>query len=155
MNLLDKFLNEYHLTRYRISKISGISNQLLGLYTKKELADYPIWLIRALAAATDQTTEEALNKLEILETASDDLYGVRSFLMKYNCSFPQEELNFYRALRAVEALNMDLEEMKFDRFEKEEHTNIEQDVKKALSNATETIETIIWKRRNGHFDIDE
>lgn len=42
--------------------------------------------------------------------------------------------------------------MEFDRFEKEEHTNIERDVQKSLSNAVETIETIRWKKVNGHFD---
>lgn len=50
---------------------------------------------------------------------------------------------------AVEALDMELEEMEFDRFEKEEHTNIERDVQKSLSNA---VETIRWKKVNGHFD---
>ncbi|EAE8638899.1 hypothetical protein BR099_14710, partial [Listeria monocytogenes] len=135
MNILDEFLNEHQITRYRLSKITGISNQLLLQYTKKTLEEYPVWLLRALAAATDQTIEEVLNKLEILETEKHQLYGIRSFLEKYNCSFPQEEWMLYRALYLVEALNMDLEEMKFDRFEKEEHVNIEKDVQEAVSNA--------------------
>ncbi|EJT5247975.1 helix-turn-helix domain-containing protein, partial [Listeria monocytogenes] len=64
MNILDEFLNEHQITRYRLSKITGISNQLLLQYTKKTLEEYPVWLLRALAAATDQTIEEVLNKLE-------------------------------------------------------------------------------------------
>ncbi|EDN8351804.1 hypothetical protein GT375_14140 [Listeria monocytogenes] len=152
MNILDEFLNDHDINRYRLAKITGISNQLLLQYTKKGLADYPVWLLRALAAATDQTIEEVLNKLEILETEKHQLYGIRSFLEKYNCSFPQEEWMLYRALYLVEALNMDLEEMKFDRFEKEEHANIEKDVQKAISNAAETIEGIKRRKLNDYFD---
>ncbi|EKZ3787243.1 hypothetical protein QYB16_002958 [Listeria monocytogenes] len=151
MNILDEFLNEHQITRYRLSKITGISNQLLLQYTKKTLEEYPVWLLRALAAATDQTIEEVLNKLEILETEKHQLYGIRSFLEKYNCSFTQEEWMLYRALYLVEALNMDLEEMKFDRFEKEEHANIEKDVQKAVSNAVSTIDMIRRKKLKGHF----
>ncbi|EAE8621244.1 hypothetical protein BSX36_14510 [Listeria monocytogenes] len=151
MNILDEFLNEHQITRYRLSKITGISNQLLLQYTKKTLEEYPVWLLRALAAATDQTIEEVLNKLEILETEKHQLYGIRSFLEKYNCSFPQEEWMLYRALYLVEALNMDLEEMKFDRFEKEEHVNIEKDVQEAVSNAVSTIDMIRRKKLKGHF----
>ncbi|EAF1122831.1 hypothetical protein CGX11_14670 [Listeria monocytogenes] len=151
MNILDEFLNEHQITRYRLSKITGISNQLLLQYTKKRLEEYPVWLLRALAAATDQTIEEVLNKLEILETEKHQLYGIRSFLEKYNCSFPQEEWMLYRALYLVEALNMDLEEMKFDRFEKEEHANMVKDVQSAVSNAVSTIDTIRRKKLKGHF----
>lgn len=152
MNLLDEFLNEHAITRYRLAKISGISNQLLLLYTKKGLDEYPVWLLRALAAATDQTTEEVLHKLEVIEVKHDNLYGIRSFLKKYDCSFLQEELNLYRAFRAVEALDMELENMEFDRFEKEEHLNIEKDVQKALKNAVKTIDTIRKKKINGDFE---
>ncbi|WP_270996139.1 hypothetical protein [Listeria seeligeri] len=152
MNLLDEFLKEHHITRYKLAKISGISNQLLLLYTKKELDEYPVWLLRALAAVTNQTTEEVLHKLEVIETKHDNLYGIRSFLKKYHCSFPQEELKIYRAFRAVEALDMELENMEFDRFEKEEHLNIEKDVQKALNNAVKTIDMIRKKKINGDFE---
>ncbi|EAD4839247.1 hypothetical protein WO46_15235 [Listeria monocytogenes] len=151
MNILDGFLNEHQMTRYRLSKMTGISNQLLLQYTKKALEEYPVWLLRALAATTDLTVEEVLNQLELLETAKHQLYGIRSFLKKYNCSFPLEELKLYRALYLVEALNMDLEEMNFDRFEKEEHANMEKDVQKAVSNAASTIDTIRMKKVRGHF----
>ncbi|EQB9225630.1 helix-turn-helix domain-containing protein [Listeria monocytogenes] len=152
MNILDEFLNDHDINRYRLAKITGISNQLLLQYTKKGLTDYPVWLLRALASATDLTIEEVLNKLEILETAKHQLYGIRAFLEKHNCSFPQEELKLYRALYSVESLNMDLEEMKFDRFEKEEHVNIENDVQKAVNNAAETIEGIKRRKINDYFD---
>lgn len=152
MNLLDEFLNEHAITRYRLAKISGISNQLLLLYTKKGLDEYPVWLLRALAAATDQTTEEVLNKLEVIETKYDNLYGIRPFLEKYHCSFPQEELNVYKAFRAVEALDMEFEEMEFHRFDKETHTDIEKDVQKALKNAVKTIDMIRKKKINGDFE---
>ncbi|MBC2184544.1 hypothetical protein HCB33_14380 [Listeria sp. FSL L7-0233] len=150
MNILDEFLNAHDINRYRLAKITGISNQLLLQYTKKELADYPVWLLRALAATTGLTVEEVLNKLEILETSKHELYGVRLFLEKYNCSFPREELNLYRALYLVEALKIDLEEMKLDRFEKEEHVNIEKDVQKAVNDAVNTIDTIRRKKIKGH-----
>lgn len=42
--------------------------------------------------------------------------------------------------------------MKFDRFEKEEHANIENDVQKAVSNAAETIEGIKRRKINDYFD---
>ncbi|WP_271006937.1 hypothetical protein [Listeria seeligeri] len=152
MNLLDEFLNEHAITRYRLAKISGISNQLLLLYTKKELDEYPVWLLRALAASTDQTTEEVLHKLEVIEAKHDNLHGIRSFLKKHDCSFPQEELKIYHAFRAIEALDMELNEMEFDRFEKEEHLNMEKDVQKALNNAVKTIDTIRKKKINGDFE---
>lgn len=40
----------------------------------------------------------------------------------------------------MEALSMDLVEMKFDCFEKEEHAYIEDDVQKALSKAAKILE---------------
>ncbi|EAC4481165.1 anti-CRISPR protein AcrIIA1, partial [Listeria monocytogenes] len=54
---------------------------------------------------------------------------------KYKLSFPAQEFELYCLIKEFESANIEVLTFTFNRFENEEHADIEKDVKKALNNA--------------------
>lgn len=67
MGILDKYLEEYSLTRYRLAKESGISQTTWFNANKRPLDRLTVKQVRALAACTGVTSSTALRKLEEME----------------------------------------------------------------------------------------
>lgn len=65
--ILDKYLEEYSLTRYRLAKESGISQTTWFNANKRPLDRLTVKQVRALAACTGVTSSTALRKLEQIE----------------------------------------------------------------------------------------
>ncbi|EAE1302431.1 hypothetical protein EP43_07775, partial [Listeria monocytogenes] len=65
----------------------------------------------------------------------DDLAGFKHLLDKYKLSFPAQEFELYCLIKELESANIEVLPFTFNRFENEEHVDIEKDVKKALNNA--------------------
>ncbi|EMS4484023.1 anti-CRISPR protein AcrIIA1, partial [Listeria monocytogenes] len=74
-------------------------------------------------------------ELEDIEKNSDDLAGFKHLLGKYKLSFPAQEFELYCLIKEFESANIEVLTFTFNRFENEEHADIEKDVKKALNNA--------------------
>ncbi|EAG7160335.1 hypothetical protein BLG60_15565, partial [Listeria monocytogenes] len=49
IKLLDEFLKKHSKTRYQLSKLTGISQNTLNDYNKKELNKYSVSFLRALS----------------------------------------------------------------------------------------------------------
>ncbi|EAE2639983.1 hypothetical protein E1T50_15425, partial [Listeria monocytogenes] len=74
-------------------------------------------------------------ELAELEKSYDDLAGFKHLLDKYKLSFPAQEFELYCLIKEFESANIEVLPFTFNRFENEEHTDIEKDVKKTLNNA--------------------
>lgn len=134
-NLLDTFLKRHNITRYRLSKLAGISQNTLKDYNEKSLNKYTVSFLRSLSFATGESVTDILLELAELEKDYDDLAGFKHLLNKYKLSFPALEFELYCLIKEFEAANIEVSPFTFNRFESETHENIEQDVKKALQNA--------------------
>ncbi|EAG1247620.1 XRE family transcriptional regulator [Listeria monocytogenes] len=135
IKLLDEFLKKHDLTRYQLSKLTGISQNTLNDYNKKELNKYSVSFLRALSMCTGISTFDVFIELAELEKSYDDLAGFKHLLDKYKLSFPAQEFELYCLIKEFESANIEVLPFTFNRFENEEHTDIEKDVKKALNNA--------------------
>lgn len=65
--ILDKYIEEYSLTRYRLAKESGISQTTWLNANKRPLDRLTVKQVQALAACTGVTASTALRKLEEME----------------------------------------------------------------------------------------
>ncbi|MBC1377835.1 anti-CRISPR protein AcrIIA1 [Listeria innocua] len=144
LKLLDKFLKKYNLTRYQLSKLTGISENTLKDQNEKSLNKYTVSILRALALITDMPISDVLFELEDLEKSYDDLAGFKQLLDKYKLSFPAQEFELYCLIKEFEAANIEVLPFTFNRFDNETHTDIEKDVQKALENAI----TVLKKKKN-------
>ncbi|MBC2268372.1 anti-CRISPR protein AcrIIA1 [Listeria sp. FSL L7-0083] len=135
IKLLDEFLKKHNLTRYQLSKLTGISQNTLKDQNEKALNKYTVSLLRGLALATGLSDSNVLFELANIEKNYDDLAGFKQLLDKYKLSFPAQEFELYCLIKEFESANIEVLSFTFNRFENEEHTDIEKDVKKALNNA--------------------
>ncbi|HAB7756299.1 TPA_asm: helix-turn-helix domain-containing protein [Listeria monocytogenes] len=135
IKLLDEFLKKHNKTRYQLSKLTGISQNTLNDYNKKELNKYSVSFLRALSMCTGISTFDVFIELAELEKSYDDLAGFKHLLNKYKLSFPAQEFELYCLIKEFESVNIEVLPFTFNRFENEEHADIEKDVKKALNNA--------------------
>ncbi|EAF5538172.1 hypothetical protein HCA33_05445 [Listeria seeligeri] len=134
-NLLDIFLKRHDITRYRLSKLAGISQNTLKDYNEKSLNKYTISFLRSLSFVTGESVTEVLLELAEIEKDYDDLAGFKYLLDKYKLAFPALEFELYCLIKEFESANIEVSPFTFNRFENEVHTDIEKDVKKALKNA--------------------
>ncbi|EAC7070574.1 XRE family transcriptional regulator [Listeria monocytogenes] len=135
IKLLDEFLKKHNKTRYQLSKLTGISQNTLNDYNKKELNKYSVSFLRALSMCTGISTFDVFIELAELEKSHDDLAGFKHLLDKHKLSFPAQEFELYCLIKEFESANIEVLPFTFNRFENEEHADIEKDVKKALNNA--------------------
>ncbi|EEO6565122.1 helix-turn-helix transcriptional regulator [Listeria monocytogenes] len=135
IKLLDEFLKKQKLTRYQLSKLAGVSQSTLNDYNRKELNKYTVSFLRTLALCTGMSAEEVFNELAGLEKSYDDLAGFKHLLDKHKLSFPAQEFELYCLIKEFESANIEVLPFTFNRFENEEHADIEKDVKKTLNNA--------------------
>ncbi|EGS3236548.1 helix-turn-helix domain-containing protein [Listeria monocytogenes] len=135
IKLLDGFLKKHNKTRYQLSKLTGISQNTLNDYNKKELNKYSVSFLRSLSFVTGEDVTDVLIELAELEKGYDDLAGFKHLLDKYKLSFPALEFELYCIIKEFEAANIEVSPFTFNRFENETHADIEKDVKKALKNA--------------------
>ena len=62
--MIDELLKKYEMTRYRVSKISGINKQTLSEANKNEnVSSWKVKTVMALAVAIDKTPGETLDEL--------------------------------------------------------------------------------------------
>ncbi|EAA0155272.1 hypothetical protein R0H42_000456 [Listeria monocytogenes] len=134
-NLLDTFLKRHDITRYRLSKLAGISQNTLKDYNEKSLNKYTVSLLRSLSFVTGESITDVLLELAEIEKDYDDLAGFKYLLDKYKLSFPALEFELYCIIKEFESANVEISPFTFNRFENETHADIEKDVKKALNNA--------------------
>ncbi|HEM0758308.1 TPA: hypothetical protein U0U85_002349 [Listeria monocytogenes] len=134
-NLLDTFLKRHDITRYRLSKLAGISQNTLKDYNEKSLNKYTVSLLRSLSFVTGESITDVLLELAEIEKDYDDLAGFKYLLDKYKLSFPALEFELYCLIKEFESANIEISPFTFNRFESETHENIENDVIKALQNA--------------------
>ena len=66
--ILDKYLEENGITRYRLSKESGISATTWLHANSRPLDRWTVKQVRAIAACTGVTPSAALQKLEEIES---------------------------------------------------------------------------------------
>ncbi|EPY2525843.1 helix-turn-helix domain-containing protein [Listeria monocytogenes] len=135
IKLLDEFLKKHNKTRYQLSKLTGISQNTLNDYNKKELNKYTVSFLRTLSMCVGMSTVDVFIELAELEKSYDDLAGFKHLLVKYKLSFPALEFELYCLIKEFESANIEVSPFTFNRFENEEHADIEKDVKKALNNA--------------------
>ncbi|CUL81220.1 helix-turn-helix transcriptional regulator [Listeria monocytogenes] len=140
IKLLDEFLKKHSKTRYQLSKLTGISQNTLNDYNKKELNKYSVSFLRSLSFATGESVTDILLELAELEKDYDDLAGFKYLLDKYKLAFPALEFELYCLIKEFESANIEISPFTFNRFESETHTDIEKDVKKALQNAVTVLE---------------
>ncbi|EAD4622232.1 XRE family transcriptional regulator, partial [Listeria monocytogenes] len=129
------FLKKHNKTRYQLSKLTGISQNTLNDYNKKELNKYSVSFLRALSMCTGISTFDVFIELAELEKSHDDLAGFKHLLDKHKLSFPAQEFELYCLIKEFESANIEVLPFTFNRFENEEHADIEKDVKKTLNNA--------------------
>ncbi|MBC2142831.1 anti-CRISPR protein AcrIIA1 [Listeria innocua] len=144
LKLLDKFLKKYNLTRYQLSKLTGISQNTLKDQNEKSLNKYTVSLLRALALITGMSISDVLFELEDLEKNADDLAGFKQLLDTHNLSFPAQEFELYCLIKEFESANIEVLPFTFHKFENEVHIDIEKDVQKALENAI----TVLKEKKN-------
>ena len=65
--ILDKYIEAYGLTRYRLAKESGISQTTWFNVNTRPLDRWTVKQVRAIAACTGVTPSAALQKLEEIE----------------------------------------------------------------------------------------
>ncbi|ENI9064789.1 helix-turn-helix domain-containing protein [Listeria monocytogenes] len=135
IKLLDEFLKKHNKTRYQLSKLTGISQNTLNDYNKKELNKYSVSFLRALSMCAGMSTFDVFIELAGLEKSYDDLAGFKHLLDKHKLSFPAQEFELYCLIKEFESANIEVLPFTFNRFENEEHADIEKDVKKTLNNA--------------------
>ncbi|MHC5404261.1 hypothetical protein, partial [Listeria monocytogenes] len=119
---------------------TGISQNTLNDYNKKELNKYSVSFLRSLSFATGESVTDILLELAELEKDYDDLAGFKYLLDKYKLAFPALEFELYCLIKEFESANIEISPFTFNRFESETHTDIEKDVKKALQNAVTVLE---------------
>ncbi|EQC0754892.1 hypothetical protein ACY2EP_002563 [Listeria innocua] len=134
-NLLDTFLKRHGITRYRLSKLAGISQNTLKDYTEKSLNKYTVSFLRSLSFVTGESVTDVLLDLAEIEQSYDDLAGFKHLLDKYKLSFPMLEFELYSIIKEFESANIEISPFTFNRFEDETHADIENDVIIALQNA--------------------
>ncbi|EAC5530932.1 hypothetical protein LT01_00325 [Listeria monocytogenes] len=144
IKLLDEFLKRHDLTRYQLSKLTGISQNTLKDQNEKSLNKYTVSILRALALITGIPISDVLFELEDLEKNADDLAGFKHLLDKYKLSFPAQEFELYCLIKEFESANIEVLPFTFNRFESETHVDIEKDVRKALENAI----TVLKEKKN-------
>ncbi|HAC0646117.1 TPA_asm: anti-CRISPR protein AcrIIA1 [Listeria monocytogenes] len=144
IKLLDEFLKKHDLTRYQLSKLTGISQNTLKDQNEKTLNKYTVSILRALALIAGMPASDVLLELEQLEKNMDDLAGFKHLLDKYKLSFPAQEFELYCLIKELESANIEVLPFTFNRFENEEHVNIGKDVCKALENAI----TVLKEKKN-------
>ncbi|EAC5612222.1 hypothetical protein B5530_14730 [Listeria monocytogenes] len=135
IKLLDEFLKKHDLTRYQLSKLTGISQNTLKDQNEKPLNKYTVSFLRSLSFVTGEDVTDVLIELAELEKGYDDLAGFKYLLDKYKLAFPALEFELYCLIKEFEAANIEVSPFTFNRFESETHADIEKDVKKALNNA--------------------
>ncbi|EAC5570415.1 hypothetical protein AUE68_13890 [Listeria monocytogenes] len=144
IKLLDEFLKKHSKTRYQLSKLTGISQNTLNDYNKKELNKYSVSFLRALSMCTGISTFDVFIELAELEKSYDDLAGFKHLLDKYKLSFPAQEFELCCLIKEFESANIEVLPFTFNRFENETHVDIEKDVRKALENAI----TVLKEKKN-------
>ncbi|EMQ2615185.1 anti-CRISPR protein AcrIIA1, partial [Listeria monocytogenes] len=102
---------------------------------EKSLNKYTVSILRSLSLISGLSVSDVLFELEDIEKNSDDLAGFKHLLGKYKLSFPAQEFELYCLIKEFESANIEVLTFTFNRFENEEHADIEKDVKKALNNA--------------------
>lgn len=133
MNLLDKYLQQNGSTRYQLSKLTGIPQTSLEKFTKRELAKFPVSLLRAIGMIAGKKSWEVLEDLEWLEN-HDDLKGFSSLLQKYNTSFPELETEMAALIDALSDNGVEIQPFSFNRFENEAHEDVTADIEAAMEN---------------------
>ncbi|EAG4505939.1 hypothetical protein CBM20_14530 [Listeria monocytogenes] len=144
LKLLDEFLKTHNLTRYQLSKLTGISQNTLKDQNEKPLNKYSVSILRALALITEQQVTDVFTELAEIEKNYDDLAGFKHLLDTHNLSFPAQEFELYCLIKEFESTNIEVLPFTFNRFESETHVDIEKDVKKALENAI----TVLKEKKN-------
>ncbi|EDD1528494.1 anti-CRISPR protein AcrIIA1 [Listeria monocytogenes] len=144
IKLLDEFLKKHDLTRYQLSKLTGISQNTLKDQNEKSLNKYTVSILRALALITGMPISDVFIELAELEKSYDDLAGFKHLLDKYKLSFPALEFELYCLIKEFESANIEVLPFTFNRFENETHVDIEKDVRKALENAI----TVLKEKKN-------
>lgn len=71
--ILDKYLEEHGLTRYRLAKESGISAATWFHTNSRPLDRWTVKQVQALAACTGAESSKTLQKLEAIDHNKDEL----------------------------------------------------------------------------------
>lgn len=77
MNLLDTFLKRYNTTRYQLFKLTGISQNTLLNYNKKELNKFNVSFLRSLSMLTGESVVNILIELAEIEKTMTLLRGLK------------------------------------------------------------------------------
>lgn len=143
MYLLDDYLKAHGVTRYKLSQISGIGESTLASYKKKELKEFPVYLLEGIGMLIGKKSWEVLEDLKMLEN-QDDLNGFGTLLKKYNISYPELEIKLAALIDALADRGVGIEPFTFNRFENGEHTeDVQADIKKMLENAIVMLEGVL------------
>lgn len=149
MYLLDDYLKSNGVSRYKVSKISGVSQTTLAEYKEKELKTFPVYLLDAVGMVTGKKSWEVLEELKWMENR-DDLNGFEQFLKKHEASFPALEIKLAALLDTLNDKGVTIDPFSFNRFENEPHDDIEADVEIALKNAITSLETALKNLEDGN-----
>ena len=76
MHLLDEFLNNYEVTLYQLSQVSGITEQTWENGAKLTTDDFTVKELKALGMVTNKSVGTVLDELIEIELKTDDLNGV-------------------------------------------------------------------------------
>lgn len=67
--LVDIFCRRYNLTRYKLAKITGISEQTWRAVNDRDLSKYTVKQIKAMGTAADISPDQVLKELLALQEA--------------------------------------------------------------------------------------
>jgi transcriptional regulator with XRE-family HTH domain len=148
MRLLDDFLKENGVSRYQVSKVSGISSGRLSELASKDLEHFSYKHLQAIGITIGKSAWEVLRDLE--EINQDELNGFVKFLNKYNAREPLLEHELKQLLDWFKDNNIKVKNFSFNRFEEEKHTDISKDAKITLQNAISSLSKVKQKALSGN-----
>lgn len=143
--ILDEYLQNNGITRYSLSKISGIPTSTLLDINKRPLNNFTINILKGIATAVGKRSWQVLRDLEELEMERDPLLGFRAFLEQHQCYFPDLEQEMHAIINELEENNARLAHFSFNRFESEEHDNLRADARVAMENAIQTLREFLYE----------
>lgn len=151
--LIDKYLAEFGTTRYKVAKISGLTENALRNANNQQIKDMSVRVLQALSMATAQTDWYVLRRLH--ELSSEDLKGFRALIDKYNVQDEKQEIKLRTLIFELETRGVTINEFTFNRFEDEEHDNIKTDISIAMGNAIQLLQKALENVKEGNAPTPE
>lgn len=66
-SILDQYLDQHDVTRYKVSKVGGVAESTLANTAKTEVIKYGVHVLRAIAKTVDKTPGQVLDELLDME----------------------------------------------------------------------------------------